>query len=62
MMAIEKIDIDDEGLSEAGQLAKKFGISVFKAREIIDECGDDLDSREARSLQAQRELKSTGEV
>ena len=62
-MATEKIDMQaDEGQSAAGKLAKKFGISVFKAREIIDECGEDLACREARSLQVQMELKSTGDV
>jgi hypothetical protein len=60
MVGNERDAESKDGESESGQLAEKFGISIFKAREIIDKCGDDTTCRDSLARAAKAELPAAG--
>jgi hypothetical protein len=55
-MPTEETESVAEPPSEAGELAERYGISLFVARQIIDECGSDLALREERARQASKDV------
>ncbi|UVK42006.1 hypothetical protein DBIPINDM_008419 (plasmid) [Mesorhizobium sp. AR02] len=48
-------DTDEPVDSEAAQIATQYGISVFKAREIMDRCGENVECIKELAVKAHRQ-------
>ncbi|UVK57291.1 hypothetical protein DBIPINDM_008551 (plasmid) [Mesorhizobium sp. AR02] len=54
-MNTPKDDEDEPVDSEAGQIATQYGISVFKAREIMDRCGANAECIKELAIKAHQQ-------